>query len=96
MPYVAAPAPRKLSWVRKRRLWDGGHGANLILAKPVGIKAAEPWHLVSNLDPGHDLVCAYGQRFCCEQLFCDQKSVIFQLERSGLQKPPSISTPIQI
>ena len=59
----------------------------LRLARPVGITAAEPWYLVSNLDPSLDLVWAYGQRFCCEQLFRDQKSGIFQLERSGLRCP---------
>jgi hypothetical protein len=56
----------------------------------VGIKAAEPWYLVSNLDPILELVWAYGQRFCCEQLFRDQKSGIFQLERSGLRDPARI------
>ena len=33
---------------------------------------------------------AYGQRFCCEQLFRDQKSGIFQLESSGLRNPQRI------
>ena len=28
------------------------------------------------------LLWAYGQGFCCQQLFCDQKSVIFQLASS--------------
>ena len=72
------------------RLWDGGHQANLVLARPMGITAAEPWYLVSDLDPSLDLVWAYGQRFCCEQLFRDQKSGIFQLERSGLRDPARI------
>ncbi|MCT0223621.1 hypothetical protein [Synechococcus sp. CS-1328] len=48
--------------------------ANLVLARPVGIASTEPWTLVSNLDPALDLVWSYGQRFCCEQLFRDQKS----------------------
>ncbi|MCX5966869.1 MAG: transposase, partial [Cyanobacteria bacterium] len=46
--------------------------------------------MVSNLDPTLDLVWAYGQRFCCEQLFRDQKSGIFQLESSGLRDPARI------
>ena len=75
---------------REIRLWDGGHRANLVLARPIGISAAEPWYLVSNLDPSLDLVWAYSQRFCCEQLFRDQKSGIFQLERSGLRSPERI------
>ncbi len=58
-------------------LWDGGHQAHLVLARPVGITAAEPWYLVSNLAPSLDLVWAYEQRFCCEQLFRDQKAGIF-------------------
>jgi hypothetical protein len=72
------------------QLWECGHRANLVLARPVGITAAEPWYLVSNLEPNLDLVWAYGQRFCCEQLFRDQKSGIFQLERSGLRDPARI------
>ncbi len=64
---------------RDVRLWDGNRQANLLLARPIGIKAADPWYLVSNLEPSLDLVWAYGQRFCCEQLFRDQKSGIFQL-----------------
>ncbi|MDM7938374.1 MAG: hypothetical protein QUV06_13080 [Cyanobium sp. CZS 48M] len=50
----------------------------------------EPWYLVSNADPALDLVWTYGQRFCCEQLFRDQKSGIFQLESSGLRDPARI------
>ena len=46
---------------REIRLWDGGHRANLVLARPI-----------------------------CEQLFRDQKSGIFQLERSGLRDPARI------
>jgi hypothetical protein len=72
-------------------LWsDGCHRANLVLARPVGINASEPWYLVSNRDPSLDLVWTYGQRFCCEQLFRDQKSGIFQLENSRLRDPSRI------
>jgi hypothetical protein len=73
------------------RLWaDGQRRANLVLARPVGIKASEPWYLISNAEPSLDLVWAYGQRFCCEQLFRDQKSGIFQLASSGLRHPDRI------
>jgi hypothetical protein len=76
---------------RDVQLWgDGSQRANLVLARPVGIAASEPWYLVSNLDPSLDLVWLYGQRFCCEQLFRDQKSGIFQLERSRLRSPDRI------
>jgi hypothetical protein len=76
---------------RDRQLWgDGQRRANLVLARPVGIKASEPWYLVSNRAPTLDLVWAYGQRFCCEQLFRDQKSGIFQLEKSRLRDPARI------
>jgi hypothetical protein len=75
---------------RDVQLWDSGHRANLVLARPIGITAAEPWYLVSNLEPSLDLVWTYGQRFCCEQLFRDQKSGIFQLERSELRCPERI------
>jgi Transposase DDE domain len=76
---------------RNVQLWgDGRQRANLVLARPVGIRASEPWYLVSNLDPALNLVWLYGQRFCCEQLFRDQKSGIFQLERSGLRSADRI------
>jgi hypothetical protein len=76
---------------RAVQLWgDGSQRANLLLARPVGIKASEPWYLVSNQSPNLDLVWAYGQRFCCEQLFRDQKSGIFQLENSRLRDPARI------
>ena len=76
---------------RDVQLWaDGSTQANLLLARPVGIAASEPWYLISNLDPNLDLVWAYGQRFCCEQLFRDQKSGIFQLEHSRLRDPSRI------
>jgi hypothetical protein len=64
--------------------------ANLLLAFPTGLPVEEPWYLVSNADPALDLVWTYGQRFCCEQLFRDQKSGIFQLESSGLHDPARI------
>jgi hypothetical protein len=76
---------------RAVQLWgDGQRRGNLLLARPIGIAAAEPWYLVSNRDPSLDLVWAYGQRFCCEQLFRDQKSGIFQLENSRLRDPARI------
>lgn len=37
-----------------------------------------------------DLACPYGKRFSCEQLFCNQQSVILQLQRSGLREPKYI------
>ena len=75
---------------REIRLWDGGHRANLVLVRPIGLSAAEPWYLVINLDHILDLAWAYSLRFCCEQLLRDQKSGIFQLERSGLRSPVRI------
>ena len=73
------------------QLWaEGSRRANLLLAFPTGLPVTEPWYLVSNLDPTLDLVWSYGQRFCCEQLFRDQKSGIFQLESSGLRDPARI------
>ena len=46
--------------------------------------------MVSNADPTLDLVWSYARRFCCEQLFRDQKSGMFQLESSGLRDPQRI------
>lgn len=76
---------------RNVQLWsDGCQKANLLLANPAGLPVDEPWYLVSNADPTLDLVWSYGQRFCCEQLFRDQKSGIFQLASSGLRDPARI------
>jgi hypothetical protein len=76
---------------RNVRLWaDGSHTANLLLAHPTGLAVEEPWYLISNADPGLDLVWSYGRRFCCEQLFRDQKSGVFQLADSGLRDPQRI------
>jgi hypothetical protein len=46
--------------------------------------------LVSNADPTLHLVWSYARRFCCEQLFRDQKSGIFQQKSSGLRDPQHI------
>jgi hypothetical protein len=74
------------------RLWvDGSQSVNLVLAHPTGLPVEEPWYLVSNLDPGLDLVWSYGRRFCCEQLFRDQKSGVFQLESTGLREAERIN-----
>ena len=73
------------------RLWaDGSQSVNLVLAHPTGLPVEEPWHLISNAEPSLDLVWSYAQRFCCEQLFRDQKSGVFQLESSGLREPERI------
>ena len=73
---------------RNVQLWaDGSQKANLLLALPGGIAIDEPWYLVSNADLTLDLVWIYAQRFCCEQLFRDQKSGLCQLESSGLRDP---------
>ena len=73
------------------QLWsDGCQKANLLLANPTGLPVDEPWYLVSNADPTLDLVWSYGQRFCCEQLFRDQKYGIFHLASSGLREPERI------
>jgi hypothetical protein len=73
------------------RLWaDGSQSVNLVIAHPTGLAVEEPWYLISNAGPSLDLVWAYGQRFCCEQLFRDQKSGIFQLASSGLRDPERI------
>jgi hypothetical protein len=76
---------------RQVRLWvDSTQPVNLLLAHPTGLPVEEPWYLISNLDPSLDQVWSYAQRFCCEQLFRDQKSGIFQMESSGLRNPERI------
>ena len=71
---------------RRVRLWaDATQPVHLLLAYPTGLPVEEPWYLISNLEPSLELVWCYAQRFCCEQLFRDQKSGVFQLENSGLR-----------
>ena len=73
------------------RLWaDGNQTVNLVIAHPTGLPVEEPWYLISNAEPSLELVWSYAQRFCCEQLFRDQKSGVFQLESSGLREPERI------
>lgn len=73
------------------RLWaDRTQPVNLLLAHPTGLPVEEPWYLISNAELSLDLVWSYAQRFCCEQLFRDQKSGIFQLASSGLREPERI------
>ena len=73
------------------RLWaDGSQSVNLVIAHPTGLPVEEPWFLISNLAPDLDLVWSYEKRFCCEQLFRDQKSGVFHLADSGLREPERI------
>jgi hypothetical protein len=73
------------------RLWaDGSQSVNLVIAHPTGLPVEEPWFLISNLAPDLDLVWSYEKRFCCEQLFRDQKSGVFHLADSGLRDPARI------
>jgi hypothetical protein len=74
------------------RLWvDGSQSVVLMLAHPTGLPVEdEPWYLISNAAPSLDRVWSYAQRFCCEQLFRDQKSGVFQLESSGLREAERI------
>ena len=73
------------------RLWaDGSQSVNLVIAHPTGLPVEEPWYLISNAEPSLDRVWSYAQRFCCEQLFRDQKSGVFQLASSGLRNSQRI------
>ena len=73
------------------RLWvDGSQSVNLVIAHPTGLPVEEPWYLISNAAPSLDLVWSYALRFCCEQLFRDQKSGVFHLASSGLREPDRI------
>lgn len=73
------------------RLWaDGSQSVNLVLAHPTGLPVEEPWSLISSAEPSHDLIWSYAKRFCCEQLFRDQKSGVFHLADSGLREPQRI------
>jgi hypothetical protein len=73
-------------------LWaDGSQTVNLVIAHPTGLPVEEPWYLISNAEPSLDRVWSYAQRFCCEQLFRDHKSGVFQLASSGLREPERIN-----
>jgi hypothetical protein len=99
---TAAPLGCQVRWLHLRRghcrgfrgvrLWaDGTQTVNLVIAHPIGLPVEEPWYLISNAEPSLELVWSYAQRFCCEQLFRDQKSGVFQLESSGLREPERIN-----
>lgn len=69
------------------RLWsDGSQGMNLVIAYPTGLPV-EPLFLISNSELSLDQFWSYAQRFCCEQLFRDQKSGGVPGVESGLQDP---------
>jgi hypothetical protein len=73
------------------RLWaDGSQSVNLVIAHPTGLPVEEPWYLISSAEPSLDRVWSYEKRFCCEQLFRDQKSGVFHLADSGLREPGRI------
>jgi hypothetical protein len=73
------------------RIWvSGEQKTNLLLAYPTGVPVDEPWTLIRYAHTSLDLVWSYTQRFCCEQLFRDQKSGLFQLESNGLRDPEHI------
>jgi hypothetical protein len=61
-----------------------------VLADPTGQQVEEPWYLITNAEPNLDVDWSYGRRFCCEQLFRDQKSGVFQQTDSGLSCPQRI------
>ena len=82
---------RRCRGFRGVRLWaDGSQSVNLVIAHPTGLPVEEPWFLISNHAPDLDLVWSYEKRFCCEQLFRDQKSGVFHLADSGLREPGRI------
>jgi hypothetical protein len=67
-----------------------------VLAHPTGPEVEEPWYLISNAEPGLDLVWSYARRFCCEQLFRDQKTGVFQLAGSGLRDPQRLDLLLRV
>ena len=77
---------------RDAQIWTrDSRRVNLVLARPIGLPTNEPWTLVTSAELRLDLVWTYGQRFCCEQLFRDQKSGIFQLESSRMRDPERLN-----
>ena len=73
-------------------LWaDGSQSMNLVIAHPTGLQVEEPWCLLSDRAPDLDLVWSYEKRFCCEQLFRDQKSGVCHLADSSLREPQRIN-----
>jgi hypothetical protein len=77
---------------RNAQIWTrDSRRVNLLLARPTGLSTNDPWYLVTSAELCLDLVWTYGHRFCCEQLFRDQKSGVFQLESSRIRDPERLN-----
>jgi hypothetical protein len=78
--------------LRAAQIWSrDSRRVDLLLARPTGLPTNEPWTLITSAELCLDLVWTYGQRFCCEQLFCDQKSGLFHLESSRIRSPERLN-----
>ena len=71
------------------RLWtDGKLACNLMMGNLDN--AEEAWAVISDQKASLQSLWDYGSRFCCEELYLDSKSGVFDLEGSKIDEPEAI------
>ncbi len=74
------------------RLWeDASIACNLVLAMPIGLEEEEAWAIITDEAPSLETLWRYGKRFCCEEMFLDSKSSVFEFEGSKIRDAQSLS-----
>ncbi len=70
-------------------LWtDGTLRSNLMMGNLDN--AEEPWAVITDEAATLQTLWDYGQRFCCEELYLDSKSGVFDLEGNKIRAPEAI------
>jgi hypothetical protein len=71
------------------RLWEDGElESNLMMGNLDN--ADEPWAVITDEPSSLQTLWDYGKRFCCEELYLDSKSGVFDLEGNKIEEPEAI------
>ena len=71
------------------RLWEDGElECNLMMGNLDN--AEEPWVVITDEPASLQTLWDYGKRFCCEELYLDSKSGVFDLEGNKIEEPEAI------
>ena len=71
------------------RLWtDGMLSSNLMMGNLDN--AEEPWAVITDEKATLQTLWDYGKRFCCEELYLDSKSGVFDVEGNKIREPEAI------